>query len=329
MACSRWNRFFLLQRLALVAVRFVLESPRLSSCSPLNVTTVQHPQAKQGYSRVAIANPVQRIPALRNALFLVGQPVSAGEDIEENTHAHPHTHTHTHTHTQARAHFSMTVTPKPDRQDNQHTRARTRTRTRTRPPPPSALGSHAPRFEEHLLLLLKQKRRVEANVFLRRLEHYDRNPPHLAASLLGGGAAHKAIIPAWYQQLSAPPASAGSSSAAGGGGGGSGGGGRVDGDDGDGIEEVVDLTEKEVEVVECYDNEPLDCVMMRIVKQEPGWEEEKEGGRGEGGNGRGEGAAAAGAIAATAAAATAAVGAGGATGSSSTAAAPRVKMEVG
>ena len=173
------------------------------------------------------------------------------------------------------------------------------------------------RFEEHLRALLKQKRRVEANVFLRRLEHYDRNPPHLAASLLGGGASHKAVIPAWYQRLSAPEATGGSSSIGGGGGG-------TDGDDGDGVEEVVDLTEKEVEVVECLDNEPLDCVMTRIVKQEPGLEEEEDG-RGSGaGAGRGEALAAGGGAAADR------LGSfNGATGAGSSTAGPRVKMEVG
>lgn len=29
-------------------------------------------------------------------------------------------------------------------------------------------------------------------------------------------------------------------------------------------------------MVECYDNDPVDCVMMRIVKQEPVW---KQGGK--------------------------------------------------
>ncbi|CAN0274099.1 unnamed protein product, partial [Ectocarpus sp. 8 AP-2014] len=115
-------------------------------------------------------------------------------------------------------------------------------------------ASHGKRFEEHLLLLLKQRRRREANVFLRRLAHYDRNPPHLAASLLAGRRGHAACIPAWYQQLSTAARAA------------------HEGSDGgcDTIEEMVDLTEKRAEVVECYDNEPLDCVMMRIVKQEPG-----------------------------------------------------------
>lgn len=125
------------------------------------------------------------------------------------------------------------------------------------------------RFEEHLLLLLKQKRRVEATVLLRRLAHYDRNPPHLAASLLGRGGrgrGHVACIPAWYQELSA---AAPLSSHASGGDGGDG-----SGVDLDGIEEVVDLAEDEADVVECYDDEPLDCLMMRVVKQEPGLEEE-------------------------------------------------------
>lgn len=106
----------------------------------------------------------------------------------------------------------------------------------------------------------------------------------------------------------------------------------------DGIKEVVDLTEKEVEVVECYDNNPLDCVMMRIVKQEPGLEEEEaeEGGREEaaaaGGSGTGGEETATGATAGClgssgVAAAGAGAGAAAATGSSATT--PRVKMEVG
>lgn len=91
-------------------------------------------------------------------------------------------------------------------------------------------------------------------MFLRRLAHYDRNPPHLAASLLAGRRGHAECIPAWYQELStvARPAHEGSDGGC------------------DTIEEMVDLTEKRAEVVECYDNEPVDCVMMRIVKQEPG-----------------------------------------------------------
>ncbi|CAN0419240.1 unnamed protein product, partial [Hapterophycus canaliculatus] len=133
-------------------------------------------------------------------------------------------------------------------------------------------ASHGKRFEEHLLLLLEQSRRVEATIFLRRLVHYDRNPPHLAASLLGGGGGgggggpggrgRVACIPAWYQEISsasgARPGSGSSLRSAGG------------GEDDEGIEEVVDLTEKEAEVVECLDNDPVDCVMTRIIKKEPG-----------------------------------------------------------
>lgn len=128
------------------------------------------------------------------------------------------------------------------------------------------------RFEEHLLLLLKQKRRIEATILLKRLAHYDRNPPHLAASLHGGGGqrrGHAACIPAWYQELSA---AAPLSSIASGGGGGGGSEADCDG----GIEEVVDLAEDEADVVECYDNEPVDCVMMRVVKQEPVLDEEEK-----------------------------------------------------
>lgn len=135
------------------------------------------------------------------------------------------------------------------------------------PPVPPALrmprhsykthGGRAPlRFEEYLNLLLREKRRVEATVLLRRLAHFDRNPPHLAAAASGRGRA--ACVPAWYQELAVTRQSA-------------------TGTGGGEIEEVLDLTAKEVEVVECYDNEPLDCVMMTVVKQEPGLEEEEEG----------------------------------------------------
>lgn len=103
----------------------------------------------------------------------------------------------------------------------------------------------------------------------------------------------------------------------------------MDGDGGndDGVEEVVDLTQKEVEVVECYDNEPLDCVMMRVVKQEPGLEEGQEE--------RGEGtvaAAAAGAVgdrAGSSGVATAAAAGAVVAGAGSSTTPARVKMEVG
>ncbi|CAM9171102.1 unnamed protein product, partial [Ascophyllum nodosum] len=38
---------------------------------------------------------------------------------------------------------------------------------------------------------------------------------------------------------------------------------------GGGVVELVELTLDEAEVVECLDNEPLDCVMMDVVKKEP------------------------------------------------------------
>lgn len=100
---------------------------------------------------------------------------------------------------------------------------------------------------------------MEANVLLRRLAHYDRNPPHLAAS--NSRQSTKACVPAWYQALALGPQEDGA----------------------DDIEEVFDLTAREIEVVECYDNQPLECVMMRVVKQEPGLggeREEKVGGGG-------------------------------------------------
>lgn len=156
----------------------------------------------------------------------------------------------------------------------------------TSQPHPCAIDRPECSFEDHLLLLLKEKRRVEATVFLRRLAHYDRNPPHLAASLLGGEGgggkrARVACIPAWYQQISYSPAQSGGSSSSGSPGGSGAAGSSGYEEDDAGIEEVVDLTEKEAEVVECLDNEPVECVMTRVVKKEPGVEDASEAESGE------------------------------------------------
>lgn len=85
----------------------------------------------------------------------------------------------------------------------------------------------------------------------------------------------------------------------------------------------MDLTEKEVEVVECYDNEPLECVMMRVVKKEPGLEEDEEE---EKEKVRAEGAGREMVSGTSADCGGTAVAAAVATGSSSTTS-PRVKME--